>query len=335
VAWDTREPGWRLGAATLAGIATAIKYSSMFALAPVLMVAVAEGRARDRVRHATVAFGIFVLAIAVTNHFIWYDLPNFLRQLSDQVGITGAGHYAASDNPAAFHVAILDRFGPGLPLLVLAGAYAVHALATWRTRRLVVLAFPLLYIWFMTLRPAQFPRWVFPLVPFAAVAGAVALAAVVTWLRAQAHARAVPSGRYAAFTAAGLLCAFVLWPPAYAGTVAVSRRLVAPTHIAAIEWIAANVPPGSRVLLEEQWLDLDGLPLSVTRVPDLAAVLDQDIQTLADYEWVVVPEIHMSHPALRQLGFVRRFPGGYGFAGRHGHDYEIYAVPRLPAASPR
>jgi hypothetical protein len=56
------------------------------------------------------------------------------------------------------------------------------------------------------------------------------------------------------------------------------------------------VPPGSRVLLEEHWLDLDGLPLSVTRVPDLPAVLDEGVQALAEYEWVVVPEIHMSPP---------------------------------------
>jgi hypothetical protein len=38
---------------------------------------------------------------------------------------------------------------------------------------------------------------------------------------------------------------------------------------------------------------------------------------------------------LRQLGFVRRFPGGDGFGGRHGHDYEVYAVPKLPVATTR
>jgi hypothetical protein len=83
------------------------------------------------------------------------------------------------------------------------------------------------------------------------------------------------------------------------------------------------------MLLEAHWLDLEGIPVTVTRVPDLAAVLDQDIDALAGHDWVVVPEIHMNHPALRRLGFVRRFPGGYGFRGRHGHDYEIYAVPSL------
>jgi 4-amino-4-deoxy-L-arabinose transferase-like glycosyltransferase len=331
VAYDTGRWGWLLAAAMLAGAATAIKYSSMFTLVPALVAAAAHGTAGVRARRGALAFTIFVLAIAVTNHFIWFDVPNFLRQLSDQVGITGAGHYAASDNPAAFHVAILDRFGPGFPLLVLAAGFAVYSLAAWRVRYLLVLAFPLLYVWFMTQRPAQFPRWVYPLVPFAAVAGAAALTAACTWLGSLAQARQTRGARHALRAAAAILCAIVLWPPVHAGTIALSRRLVPPTHVVTVEWIAANVPAGSRMLLEQHWLDLEGLPLDVTRVQDLAAVLNEDIEALAPYEWVVVPEIHMTHPALRRLGFVKRFPGGYGFGGRHGHDYEIYAVPRLPA----
>jgi 4-amino-4-deoxy-L-arabinose transferase-like glycosyltransferase len=329
VACDTGRRGWLLAAAALGGAATAIKYSSMFTLVPALLAAVGGGSGRDRARRAGAVLSLFVLVIAVTNHFIWYDAPNFLRQLSDQVGITGAGHYAATANPGAFYVGILERFGPGWPLLVLAAAFAVHGLVNGRLRVWIVLAFPLLYVWFMTQRPSQFPRWVYPIVPFVAVAGAAGLTAVLTWLRALVPARAPAGWQQGPRLAAALLCLVVLWPPLYAGAIAVSRRLVQPTHIVAVEWIAANVPPGSRMLLEAHWLDLEGIPVTVTRVPDLAAVLDQDIDALAGHDWVVVPEIHMNHPALRRLGFVRRFPGGYGFRGRHGHDYEIYAVPSL------
>ena len=42
-------------------------------------------------------------AVIVTNHFLWWDFPNFVEQLSDQVGITGPGHWGAVQNPAAFH----------------------------------------------------------------------------------------------------------------------------------------------------------------------------------------------------------------------------------------
>ena len=84
---------------------------------------------------------------------------------------------------------ILGRFGPGWPLLFLAAAFAVHGLSTRRVEMWVFLSFPLLYISFMTGRPAQFPRWVYPLVPFVAVAGASGLVAVIRVLRARASAQ--------------------------------------------------------------------------------------------------------------------------------------------------
>jgi hypothetical protein len=95
-----------------------------------------------------------------------------------------------------------------------------------------------------------------------------------------------------------------------------------------VEWIRENVPAGSTMLLEQYWLDLDGVPVSVTRVPDLAVALDKGIDGVAGYDWVIVPEIHFGHPALRRLGFVKRIHAEQGFGGSQGHDYEIYRVPK-------
>ena len=131
----------------------------------------------------------FLLTVATTNHFLWWDFPNFVMQLSDQVGITGPGHWAASANPQAFHTDILARFGVGWVLLILAAAFGVHGLATGRPHAWVFLLCPLISSWFTTKRPSQFPRWVFPLLPFVAVAGASALVAtrrqVRKWPRGQ------------------------------------------------------------------------------------------------------------------------------------------------------
>ena len=103
-----------------------------------------------------------MVAVAITNHFVWADFPNFLKQLADQVAITGRGHWAATDNPAAFYVSVLDRFGPGWPLLCLAAGFTVAALCGGGARQLAFLGFPLLYLWFMTKRPSQFSALGFP-----------------------------------------------------------------------------------------------------------------------------------------------------------------------------
>jgi 4-amino-4-deoxy-L-arabinose transferase-like glycosyltransferase len=331
---DTGRLAWAAAAGLVVGVAIAIKYSSVFALVPALSAAAACRGSRDRVKGVLVVLAACTLAVAVTNHFIWADVPNFLRQLAEQVGITGRGHYAASDNPAAAYVDILVRFGPGLPLLLLAGAFAVHALATRTLDGWMLVSFPLLYVWFMTQRPAQFPRWVFPVVPFVAIAGMSALVAAVQTTGAFARSR--PRGiRTPAYLVAAALVIVSLWPPLRAGAVTFSKRVTPMTHAATIAWMSRNLPPGSAVLAERHWLDLRGLPLEVHRVDDLRLSLDEGIQGLAAYDYVVVPEIHFGHPTLRRLGFMHRVHAEQGFGGSLGHDYEIYAVPRVPGAGAR
>ena len=71
-----------------------------------------------------------------------------------------------------FHTEMLVLFGVGWALLILAAGFGVYGFATGRRQAWVFWLCPLLYSWFMTKRPSQFPRWVLPLLPFVAVAGA-------------------------------------------------------------------------------------------------------------------------------------------------------------------
>jgi hypothetical protein len=267
--------------------------------------------------------------VAITNHFVWADFPNFLKQLADQVTITGRGHWAATDNPAAFYVTVLDRFGPGRPLLYLSAAFTVFGLSAARARLYVFLSFPLLYLAFMTQRPSQFPRWVFPLVPFVAIAGVGALAAIVR-LSGLTVRRASKRTTYAAWlTATGVVVA-ALWPPISAGAVAFSRRVAIPTHTLVEAWVQQHAPAGSVVVLENQWLDLRASAATVRRVPDLAVLLDGGVGQFAGANWVVVPEPNFGHPTLKRLGFVQRFHSEQSFGGHPGYDFEVYAVPQVP-----
>jgi len=329
---ENKRRAWLVSAAVLAGVATAIKYSSVFAIVPVLIAAGSDGTARERLERSAIAILGCCAAIGITNHFVWWDFPNFLRQLAAQVVLTASTHWAATANPSAFYVMILDRFGPGWPILLLAAAFAVYGLSSRKVPLWIFVSFPLLYLWFMTKRPAQFPRWVYPLLPFAAVAGASALSAAVTFVRAKVAGRSRRVS-IAAHVAIPLLVFAILAEPVWNGAVSFSRRVTRPTHTLVEAWLETNVPPGSVVVLDVHWLDLSGSQLVVRRV-EMDTLLHGEIGGLAGSDWVVVPEPYFGNPMLRRLGFVQRFHAEQSFGGRVGSDFEVYAVPKIPGHAP-
>jgi 4-amino-4-deoxy-L-arabinose transferase-like glycosyltransferase len=326
---DTKQSSWAIVGGLLAGIATAIKYSSLFALVPVLIATAAEGTARERLERSALAAMAFVAAVAVTNHFVWWDFPNFLRQLTAQVALTASGHWAATQNPSAFYMVVLSRFGPGIVLVALAGVFTVYALCTRRMTLWIVLSFPLLYLSFMTQRPAQFPRWVFPLVPFVSIASTAALAAGV---RAIGGIPAPRRGRGALFLRAipALVVIAATAQPVWNGLVAFSRRVTPPTHALAEQWLESHAAPDSVVASDLHFLDFTGSKLKVRRLDFETVMPAGAIQQIAGADWLVVPEPYFGNPMLRRLGFVQRFHADRSFAGHMGYDYEIYAVPKIP-----
>jgi hypothetical protein len=331
VYYDEGKRRWIVGAAALAGIAGAIKYSAVFALVPVMIALFTRTPAGQRSRTFLATCAAFLVAVAVTNHFMWADVPNFLRQLSDQVAITGRGHWNATDNPAGYYLGTLVGLGPGWPIVILAGGFTVYALAERDPKLWILISFPVLYLWFMTQRPSQFPRWVYPLLPYIALAASAGLAMVIRFVGARFESRADTSRRWAE-AAAAVICLIALWQPLWTGAISLSRRLQPPTHQLAESWIRQSAPAGSHVLLGRGWLDVDGAPFVARRVPDLRTTLDGGVEQLAGCQWVVVPEPLFGHPTLKQLSLAERFHARYSFGGNLGMDYEVYSVPDLPVA---
>jgi len=130
-------------AGALAGLATGIKYSSLFVVIPVFLAAATSEEKERRGPSLALASAGFVAALALSNHFLWADIPNFLRQLSDQIGITDESHWAAQANPAAFHVFVLARQVVGWPLMVVAAGISALRLAAGKWRWWMFLSFPL------------------------------------------------------------------------------------------------------------------------------------------------------------------------------------------------
>jgi len=261
---------------------------------------------------------------------MWADFPNFLRQLSDQVAITGSGHWGATTNPGRYYLDTLTGPGAGWALVVMAAGYTAYALATRDARRWIVVSFPVFYIWFMTGRPSQFPRWVYPMLPYVAMTGSAALVAVARVLHERIASRPQPFARSADLAVAGLMLV-VLLQPARGGGISFSRRVTPTTQALTENWLRTNAQEGSVVLLGRGWLDVRDARFSARRVPNLKATLDGGLEQLAGCNWVVVPETVFGHPSLKQLSLAQRFEAGYGFGGNLGYDYEVYAVPDLPA----
>jgi hypothetical protein len=334
----TKDSRFAALAGGLAGAATAVKYTAIFALLPALLsaacVTVAGGYRgvlpwSRAWRLPGLVLLAFFAAVAITNHFVWADFPNFIRQLSAEATHSGAAHHwAAQRDPAWFYWKTLGRQGPGWSLLVLAAGYGIWGLGTARTAPLVLLAFPLPYIWFMTQRPVQFPRWVYPLVPFVAVAGAAALWAVVDRVRGWSFESGRGLVRPLPFLTAALVVA-ALMQPLWRGAVLLSRLMTTPTHGLVEAWLRDHAADGDRVLLEEGWLDLEGTGLRLNRVPRLAAVLNGEIYPLYYNDWVVVPERDMRRRKLERLRLAANFRPDRSFAGNIGYDFAVYAVPRL------
>jgi 4-amino-4-deoxy-L-arabinose transferase-like glycosyltransferase len=317
---------WLAGAC--AGLASGVKYTSVFALVPVLLAAL-DAPAASRVKRTFAALAAFVLALALSNHFLWYDFPNFLRQLSDQVHITGAHHWAATDNPSAMHRTVLATVGGGWPLLALGAAWGVWTLAKGRRGAWLFWAFPLLYSWFTTQRPSQFPRWVFPLLPFVAVAGACGLAAVVRRMRRTAARSEKPRFGLRGSAVAAVVAVAVLAPPVWGGFAAWSRRVQPNTAVLLERWLSEKVPGGQVVLLEQKWLDVRGARFRVLRVPDLAWALGRGRRALETADWVVVPETHFANRGVAGLSLLHTVASApRAWFGHLGYDYRVYAVPR-------
>jgi hypothetical protein len=316
-------------AGALAGCATATKYTGVFTLLTAGLAAAFESRGLERATRLALAVAMFALAVALTNHFVWADFPNFLQQLSMDHGHVREGHFAATANPRLAYTTALADGGVGWPLLVLAGIAAGIGLAMGGARVWVVASFPIAYLAFMTGKDALFSRWAYPLLPFVAVAAAAGLVALPKAIAGTG----LRVGRPLHIALALALLAPALWP----GAVAISRRFAPPTYAIAEAWLASERAPGVRVLAAPFMLpSIRPEALGGSRRVALRELLDARSHELAAYDFIVVPEALFTHPRLAELRLLRAFENDHGWRGSRGADIRVYAAPPVaPVAALR
>jgi hypothetical protein len=247
------------------GLACATKYTGGIVLLP-LLAAAAVGREQAlgrRVGGLALAGVLALGAFLVANPFALLDFDSFRDGLSEQSAASsdGGGKLGLTASSGILYYLGTTTWGLGwVPALAAVGGAIALAVRDWR--RALVLVPPLvLFVLFMGIQDRYFARWLLPVYPFACLLAAYGAVTLAAWALERAGR---PRPAWAAAAAGVLLCAQGL-------VFAVHNDVVltrADTRQLARDWMVANVPPGTRVVIEpvvpDAWASDPGRALPVS-----------------------------------------------------------------------
>ena len=262
-----RRPDWRrfalAGAA--AGLATATKYTAIFALLMPLLACMAPRTRLTRLQALGIVSAACAAAFLLATPYVLLDLPSFLDGFA-RLAAAYAGP-SPGEAPAITYAKHLQKAigWPGAILLAAGFLLAIASIARGPDRLKWVLAVlpPALYYAFISRQHIVFARYVLPEVPFVVVLAAVAAVAL---LRACLR-RLAPR---AAVIVAGVTIAAAIVPGALTSWEFDREIGKVWTSELAYHWIMSHVPKGSRVVIESRNLLLP-VGYDATNVPQLRA----------------------------------------------------------------
>jgi 4-amino-4-deoxy-L-arabinose transferase-like glycosyltransferase len=322
-------------AGVAAGLATSTKYTAgLSVLLPLLSAWMTVGARPSRAVAALAALGGFATGFLATSPYTLLDLHGFLNSFGSLLYAFRPG-----ERPEPGWITYLKHLRLNLQwpavLLVMAGLVLALVRAVRGPERLkwtLLAAFPLVFFWTIADRHQIYARYLMPLLPFLCVLVGCAVVSTVSLLRRFEVARAVRTTLIAALAVAALL------PP----TVTSLRHLrfiATPTTTQqAYEWLMANAPRGSRIVVENYDLRLPEDRFSVRHVIWLAEepldrYRDEGVRYLVATsrsfrEFLDEPDRNPDRGAayrtlFRQAREVARFLPG---ENRTGHELRILAV---------
>ncbi len=318
------------------GLACAVKYTGGIVIVPIFLAALLRmgpGREGPRALAGLCFAGVAALAaFLVANPYSVLDYSAFKYGIVHQSTVSedAGGKLGAPKTGGVAYYLWSFTWGLGwVPSLAAVGG----AIALWwdrpRRRLILVLAVaPLLFLAFMGLQGRYFGRWLLPIFPMACLLAAylgVRVATLVT------RRRPLLRPTVLALAAVALLGQGLVYS-IHAGLI-LSR---ADTRNEARAWMVANIPAGSRIVLEpivpDAWVTDPGHPLSVTgngarwlKYPSLRSVIDPsgalDVANshpvnIEDYERTLSPALI---PYYEQQGYCWVITG-FDQAGRAAAD---------------
>jgi 4-amino-4-deoxy-L-arabinose transferase-like glycosyltransferase len=268
-------------AGAAAGLAAAVKYNGGVALVMPLVACWMTPTARpSRMTCTLAAIGAAAAAFLIAAPYTVLDMPGFLDRFASLTA-----EYRNAGSPAEradilYLKHLRLQFGwPGM-LLIAAGFAMGFVRAVRGPDRVawaVALAFPLTYFFMIAQQQIIYARYLLPLVPMLCILAAAAVISGVSLLRRYQFPRAIRTALLA-----GLALA-LLAPPA-ATAVSFNRQLSRTSTVdLAYQWIEANIPPGSTMVLEGGHLSLPS-KYHERRKPQLRrATYEKYVEDGADY----------------------------------------------------
>ncbi|MDP2711391.1 MAG: glycosyltransferase family 39 protein [Solirubrobacteraceae bacterium] len=230
------------------GLAAATKYTGGIVLLPILAAAgaqfaVAGGRS-GALRGISLVGVLALVSFVVANPYAVLDFASFWDGLTHQADASGdaAGKLGLTQDSGYLYY--LWSFGWGLGWVPLVFAVGGAVRLCFDERRLVWMLVPglVLFVLFMGSQERYFGRWLMPVFPFVCILAAYAAIELADWLGARAAALR-PTFVAAAIV---LLCGQGVVYSLHSGMV-LSRE---DTRNIAREWMVANVPAGTKIVVE-------------------------------------------------------------------------------------
>ncbi|MDO8673850.1 MAG: glycosyltransferase family 39 protein [Dehalococcoidia bacterium] len=269
-----------------AGLAASTKYNGGLAIVSLVAAHLfVAWRQRSPVNLGLVAaIAFFAVGFFLGTPYALLDLPNFLKGFAAEIAHYSLGHetYEGSNNLVWYFQTVLISWDSVALVFGLAGA--IICVLRRRGPHYLLIAFPLVYIWWMGRFVVHFERNLVPLTPFVAL-----LAAVFIDLPLR---RLAMSWRLFRPVAALLVVCLVglAITPSLLGIVEFNDLLTAkhPKTIAA-EWANSNLPHGSKIAVE-----LYGIPLEPKsyQLVNVLSVADRSVEWYKQqqFDYVIVSD---------------------------------------------
>jgi Dolichyl-phosphate-mannose-protein mannosyltransferase len=252
------------------GLAAATKYTGGITLLCLLAAFVCDAAGENAVRGAVwrmgLAFLIAVAAFVVANPYSVLDFHAFTSGLTQQASDAGGAEPVKLGEAGSGIGYYLWTFtwglGWGPALAAVAGAALLLLRRRW-AMALVLLPAPIVFIVFMGDQQRFFGRWLMPIFPIVATLAAYVTVELIRRLARGPRWRRIPAPLSAA------VAALLLLSQSVASDVHNDLVLARPdTRNLTRAWMVANVPPGSKVVIEpvvpDNWIDDVGGSLAWT-----------------------------------------------------------------------
>jgi hypothetical protein len=287
------------------GLASAIKYTGVFALGPFFLAWLLGPDPRRQWHRWLCGVAVSAVAFLIASPYTLLNVSSFVRGLSMHVGY----YQAASVNASLELTRQVATRGVGVLAAVAAFGGALRALVMFDRRLLVLLAYPASYWFVFSLFDRAYPRHALVLLPVVALVAADAFERLLS--RFPMSVRAL----LAVVVVSGpMMGSFELWQRAHRPTPADG----------AAAWVEANLPVGARVLEDQHTPRLDPRTYRVHRIGV------EEKRFVGNFDWVLLSGYP---PGLSSRGL--REAARFDNNGALGDSIIAYQVPSRETLMPR